>query len=121
VAGGTGGIAQLPPCSRPDAQGSQHGQRIGLAPAGVDPPHAEWHALVRGYDRVRPLSPAERRVIPALAAVRAVWVMALPAAPGATWGQDWLLDPEYLGAHLGMIERLATAARAASPAAITQP
>jgi Ser/Thr protein kinase RdoA (MazF antagonist) len=42
---------------------------------------------------------------------------ALPAAPGATWGQDWLLDPEYLDAHLAMIERLATAARAA----ITQP
>jgi hypothetical protein len=47
--------------------------------------------------------------------------MALPAAPGATWGQDWLLDPEYLDAHLAMIERLATAARAASPAATTQP
>jgi Ser/Thr protein kinase RdoA (MazF antagonist) len=96
-------------------------QRIGLAPDGADPPHAEWLALVRGYERVRSLSRAERRAIPALAALRAVWVMALPAAPGATWGQDWLLDPEYLDAHLAMIERLATAARAASPAAITQP
>jgi hypothetical protein len=35
--------------------------------------------------------------------------------------QDWLLDSEYLDARLAMIERLATAARAAAPAAITQP
>jgi Ser/Thr protein kinase RdoA (MazF antagonist) len=91
-------------------------RRIGLAPDDADPPHAEWHALVRGYERVRPLSPAERRAIPALAALRAVWVMALPAAPGATWGQDWLLDPEYLDAHVAMIERLAAAARAGSAA-----
>lgn len=96
-------------------------QRLGRASDGADPPHAEWRALVRGYERVRLLSPAERRAIPALAALRAVWVMALPAAPGATWGQDWLLDPEYLDAHLAMIERLAAAARAASPAASTQP
>jgi hypothetical protein len=33
----------------------------------------------------------------------------------------WLLDPEYLDAHLAMIERLATAAQAASPAAMIQP
>lgn len=72
-------------------------------------------------DEVAAPSVAERRAIPALAALRAVWVMALPAAPGATWGQDWLLDPEYLDAHLAMIERLAAAARVASPAASTQP
>jgi Ser/Thr protein kinase RdoA (MazF antagonist) len=96
-------------------------QRLGLASESTDPRHAEWRALLRGYQRVRLLSPAEQRAIPALAALRAVWVMALPAAPGATWGQDWLLDPEYLDAHLAMIERLAAAARAAAPATSAQP
>jgi Ser/Thr protein kinase RdoA (MazF antagonist) len=91
-------------------------QRIGLAPDGTDPPRAEWHALVRGYERVRPLAPAEHRAIPALAALRAVWVMALPATRGATWGQDWLPDPEYLDAHVAMIERLAAIALGASGA-----
>jgi hypothetical protein len=35
-------------------------------------------------------------------------MMALPAAPGTTWGQDWLLDPEYLAAHLAMIKHAFT-------------
>jgi hypothetical protein len=43
--------------------------------------------------------------------LRAIWVMALPATPGTTWGQDWLLDAEYMDAHVSMIERLARAAR----------
>jgi homoserine kinase type II len=86
-------------------------KRIGLAPVNVEPPHAEWDALLRGYEQVRALTPAERRAIPALAALRAIWVMALPAAPGTTWGQDWLLDPEYIEAHVAMIERFARVAR----------
>jgi len=43
--------------------------------------------------------------------------MALPATPSTTWGQDWLLDPEYFDAHLAMIDRLARAARRAGEAA----
>jgi Ser/Thr protein kinase RdoA (MazF antagonist) len=88
-------------------------KHIGLAPA--DPPHEAWDALLRGYEQVRALTPSERRAIPALAALRAIWVMAMPAAPGTTWGQDWLLDPEYIDAHVAMIERLARCARSASP------
>ncbi len=86
-------------------------RRIGLAPAGEESPHAEWQALLRGYQQIRALAPAELRAIPALATLRAMWTMALPAAPGTTWGQDWLLDPEYLDAHLAMIDQLARAAR----------
>jgi len=86
-------------------------RRIVLAPAGEEPPHAEWQALLRGYEQIRALTPAELRAIPALETLRAVWTMALPAAPGTAWGQDWLLDPEYLDAHLAMIDQLALAAR----------
>jgi Ser/Thr protein kinase RdoA (MazF antagonist) len=86
-------------------------RRIVLAPAGEEPPHAEWHALLRGYEQIRALTPAELQALPALETLRAVWTMALPAAPGTTWGQDWLLDPEYLDAHLAMIVQLALAAR----------
>jgi Ser/Thr protein kinase RdoA (MazF antagonist) len=85
-------------------------KRIGLVPAIEAPPIAEWDALLRGYEQVRRLTAAERRAIPALATLRAIWVMALPATPGSTWGQDWLLDPEYVTAHAEMIERLARAA-----------
>ena len=77
------------------------------------PPSAEWEALLRGYEQTRVLTPSERRAIPALATLRAVWVMALPATPGTTWGQEWLLDPEYLDAHVAMIERLASLAQRA--------
>jgi homoserine kinase type II len=86
-------------------------KRIGLAPADTDSPIAEWEALLRGYEQTRVLTPPERQAIPALATLRAVWVMALPAKPGTTWGQDWLLDPEYIDAHVSMIEHLASSAR----------
>jgi homoserine kinase type II len=87
--------------------------RIGLAPADAEQRRAEWDALLRGYEQTRALAPSERQAIPALATLRAMWVMALPAAPGTTWGQDWLLDPEYIDAHVAMIERLARVARCA--------
>lgn len=83
-------------------------KRLGLASVDTDPPIAEWEALLRGYEQTRVLTPSERQAIPALATLRAVWVMALPAKPGTTWGQNWLLDPEYIDAHVAMIERLAT-------------
>lgn len=86
-------------------------RRSGSTSVDVGPPRAEWEAFLRGYEQTRRLTPSERRAIPALATLRAVWVMALPAAPGTRWGQDWLLDPAYLDAHIGMIERLARAAR----------
>ncbi|HEY0992134.1 MAG TPA: phosphotransferase [Kofleriaceae bacterium] len=88
-------------------------RRIGLAPTDAEPPRAEWDALLRGYQQTRALGPLERQAIPALATLRAVWVMALPATPGTTWGQDWLLDPEYIDAHVAMIQRLARIARCA--------
>ncbi len=87
-------------------------KRFGLASADSDR-RAEWEALLLGYEQTRPLTPSERRAIPALATLRAVWVMALPATPGTTWGQDWLLDPEYIDAHVAMIERLASVAQRA--------
>jgi Ser/Thr protein kinase RdoA (MazF antagonist) len=71
---------------------------------------------LRGYERVRTLAPAELRAIPAVATLRAVWVMARPAATGSTWGQDWLLDPEYIATHLGMIDRLSRMARSVGDA-----
>lgn len=88
-------------------------RRIGLAPTDREPPRAEWDALLRGYEQTRALAPSERQAIPALATLRAIWVMALPATPGITWGQDWLLDLEYIDAHVAMIERLAHIARCA--------
>jgi Ser/Thr protein kinase RdoA (MazF antagonist) len=90
--------------------------RVGLRPADDEPARAEWQAMLRGYQQVRALAPAELRAIPALATLRAVWVMALPAAPGATWGQDWLLDPEYVDGHLEMIDRLSRMARSVGDA-----
>jgi Ser/Thr protein kinase RdoA (MazF antagonist) len=88
-------------------------KRIGLAPPTAPPPQAEWDAVLRGYTQVRPLSADELRAIPALATLRAIWVMALPAAPQARWGRDWLVDPEYFAAHLAMIARMADAAQLA--------
>ncbi len=86
-------------------------KHIALTPAGEAPPRAEWDALLRGYASVRPLAPAELRAVPALATLRAIWVMALPASPRARWGRDWLIDPEYFAAHLAMLAHLADAAR----------
>jgi Ser/Thr protein kinase RdoA (MazF antagonist) len=90
--------------------------RVGLRPTNDEPPRAEWQALLRGYEQVRTLAPAELRAIPAVATLRAVWVIALPAATGSTWGQDWLLDPEYIATHLGMIDRLSRMARSVGDA-----
>src|SRR5262245_60345803 len=60
------------------------------------------------------LLPAELCAIPALATLRAIWTMALPASPHARWGRDWLIDPTYFDAHLAMIARCAGSARASS-------
>jgi Ser/Thr protein kinase RdoA (MazF antagonist) len=86
-------------------------KHVALLPPDEPPRYDEWHALLRGYARVRPLSPVELRAVPALAALRAIWVMALPASPHALWGRDWLVDAEYFEAHLAMIARLAHTAR----------
>ena len=67
---------------------------------------AEWRALIVGYRRVRPLTRQDLAAIPVLAALRALWVFALPAASGETFGRGWLSDPDYIDAHLRMIERL---------------
>ncbi|MBD1824129.1 phosphotransferase [Cyanobacteria bacterium FACHB-DQ100] len=67
----------------------------------------EWAAILQGYHTVRRLSAQELAAIPALATLRAIWVMALPAQPGATWGNDWLNDPDYIQAHLEGVEALA--------------
>lgn len=64
--------------------------------------------FVRGYDSVRPVSVDERRAVPALATLRAIWVMALPAACIGIWGADWVADPAYFSAHLAMIRRFAS-------------
>jgi Ser/Thr protein kinase RdoA (MazF antagonist) len=86
-------------------------KRVALAPPGEEPLYAEWDALLRGYTRVRALAPSELHAIPALATLRAIWTMALPASPHARWGRDWLIDPEYFDAHLAMIARCADSAR----------
>jgi Ser/Thr protein kinase RdoA (MazF antagonist) len=71
----------------------------------------EWAAILQGYNTVRRLSARELAAIPALATLRAIWVMALPAQPGATWGNDWLNDPDYIKAHLERVEELAEKSR----------
>ena len=86
-------------------------KRVALAPPDTPGPEDEWKALVRGYARVRPLAAGELHAVPALATLRAIWTMALPASPQARWGHDWLVDPDYFAAHLDMIQRLADAAR----------
>jgi Ser/Thr protein kinase RdoA (MazF antagonist) len=70
----------------------------------------EWEALLDGYNTVRALTPEELHAIPALATLRAIWTMALPASPISTWGRDWL-DSEYFAAHISMIKSLAHVAR----------
>ncbi len=84
---------------------------VALAPPDTPKPEDEWKALLRGYARVRSLAAGELRAVPPLATLRAIWTMALPASPQATWGHDWLVDPDYFAAHLDMIQRLAEAAR----------
>jgi len=49
--------------------------RVELGPADDEPPRAEWQALLRGYEQIREIAPAELRAIPALATLRAVWVI----------------------------------------------
>ena len=102
---------------------------VGLAPAAYDVAcfwrrgvesaergqgSATFEAFVRGYRRVRPLSDAAISAAPALATLRAVWVMSLPTEPGSRWGQSWLEDPEYFAAHVGLIQRYARLARESS-------
>ncbi len=86
-------------------------KRIALTPPDMMRPEAEWNAFLGGYARVRPLAEAELRALPALATLRAIWTMALPASPHARWGHDWLSDAEYFAAHIEMIANLAECAR----------
>jgi Ser/Thr protein kinase RdoA (MazF antagonist) len=66
---------------------------------------ATWDALVRGYRATRPIDDEALAAVPALATLRAIWTMALPALPEARWGHGWLADREYFEAHFGLIER----------------
>jgi hypothetical protein len=72
---------------------------------------AIFEAFVRGYRTVRPISDAAVGAVPALATLRAVWVMSLPTEPGSRWGAAWLEDREYFAAHLELIHRYADLAR----------
>jgi Ser/Thr protein kinase RdoA (MazF antagonist) len=72
---------------------------------------AIFEAFVRGYRTVRPISDAAISAVPALATLRAVWVMSLPTEPGSRWGASWLEDREYFAAHVGLIQRYAGLAR----------
>ena len=104
-------------------------ERVGLAPAAYDVAcfwrrgemsaergqgSATFEAFVRGYRSVRPLSDAAISAAPALATLRAVWVMSLPTEPGSRWGGSWLEDREYFAAHVGSIQRYARLARESS-------
>jgi hypothetical protein len=72
---------------------------------------AIFEAFVRGYRTVRPISDAAISAVPALATLRAIWVMSLPTEPGSRWGASWLEDREYFAAHFEMIQRYADLAR----------
>jgi Ser/Thr protein kinase RdoA (MazF antagonist) len=67
----------------------------------------EWEAFLHGYRGVRSLQINEVEAIPALATLRAIWTMALPAQPSAIWGTDWLKDLSYFDAHFKMIQDFA--------------
>lgn len=82
-------------------------KRVGSADETSLP---EWEALLGGYNTVRSLTPEELQAIPALATLRAIWTMALPASPISSWGRDWL-DSEYFAAHISMVRSLAHATR----------
>lgn len=72
---------------------------------------AEWRAVLEGYGSVRVLEVHELRAIPALAVLRAVRTMGMPALPGCgAWGSAWLQDRGYLQAHLERVDRLVGAA-----------
>jgi Ser/Thr protein kinase RdoA (MazF antagonist) len=64
----------------------------------------DWEAFLHGYQAVRSLQPHELEAVPALATLRAIWVMALPAQPRVTWATDWLMDTSYFDAHFNMIQ-----------------
>jgi Ser/Thr protein kinase RdoA (MazF antagonist) len=83
----------------------------------VDPVYAAqaWQAFLGGYGSVRPLGDRELGLVPALATLRALWVMALPALPGTRWGEDWLREPTYFEAHLEAISRFAERVRQNGP------
>jgi Ser/Thr protein kinase RdoA (MazF antagonist) len=72
----------------------------------------EWCAFLEGYETVRPITDDERRAIPALAVLRAIWTMAMPAQYVGIWGENWLSDPTYFDDHLTMIRRFAVEANA---------
>lgn len=75
----------------------------GFSQAATD----EWEAFLEGYAVIRPVTDQERLAVPALATLRAIWTMAMPARYVDIWGADWLADPTYFEAHLTMIHRFA--------------
>jgi Ser/Thr protein kinase RdoA (MazF antagonist) len=83
----------------------------------VDPVNAAraWREFLVGYGSIRPLGDHELAAVPALATLRAIWVMALPALPGARWGTAWLEDASYFEAHLEVIARFAERAHHNGP------
>lgn len=72
----------------------------------------QWGAYHDGYETIRPTAADERSAVPPLATLRAIWTMAMPARYVGIWGDDWLRDPTYFTAHLGMIRGFAARALA---------
>jgi Ser/Thr protein kinase RdoA (MazF antagonist) len=79
--------------------------RKHVEPEAREPAAAIWDAFLRGYGQVRTIDDGVLDAVPAIAALRALWVMALPAEPHSRWGASWLDDPEYFDAHVGHIRR----------------
>lgn len=69
-----------------------------------DPPH--WDAFLDGYRSTGPSVEGDVGTMKAMAFLRAVWTMALPADPRADWG-DWCEDRGYWEAHLTQLRSYA--------------
>jgi Ser/Thr protein kinase RdoA (MazF antagonist) len=63
-----------------------------------------WNALVRGYEKVRPLSKAEMQAIDYFVVLRQIWLLGVHTQGAHAWGSGWIHDG-YFDDNIGYIKR----------------
>ncbi|MFL6211400.1 MAG: phosphotransferase enzyme family protein [Pyrinomonadaceae bacterium] len=63
-----------------------------------------WHAFLRAYTRLRPLSQVELDAIPRFGALRHIWLLGLEADMTKIWGSLWL-DDKYIDRAVRFLKR----------------
>jgi Ser/Thr protein kinase RdoA (MazF antagonist) len=68
--------------------------------SGFEQAPPDWRAFRTGYEARGALGEAAWSLLPALACLRAFWMMMLPVEPALDWGETFRASREYWAGHL---------------------